>query len=233
MASISSWRCPYCQQIATLLDENRSTDTHYFEKGNKDGSLALRTWVVVCPNTACREYTLSGALFKADYQGVNLKAVGAALLHWTLKPQSSARPFPDYIPEVIRKDYEEACLIRDLSPKASATLSRRCLQGIIRDFWGIAKARLKDEVDALQGKVDAPTWQAIDAVRSIGNIGAHMERDINLIVEVEPDEAAMLIGLLEVLMEEWYIRKHERDEHMQKIIAAAAAKKMPPGPASP
>jgi hypothetical protein len=30
---------------------------------------------------------------------------------------------------------------------------------------------------------------AIDHVRKIGNIGAHMEADINVIVEVEPKEA--------------------------------------------
>ncbi len=63
---------------------------------------------------------------------------------------------------------------------------------MIRNFWGIAKPRLIDEVDALQDKVDPLTWSAIDAVRRIGNIGAHMEKDIDLIVDVEPDEAELL-----------------------------------------
>jgi hypothetical protein len=145
-------------------------------------------------------------------------------LSWNLKPQSSAKPFPDYIPAPILQDYEEACLICGLSPKASATLSRRCLQGIIRDFWGISKARLIDEIDDLNGKIDATTWNAIDAVRSIGNIGAHMEKDINLIVDVDHEEADLLLRLIEVLLDEWYIRRHEREEHMQKVIAAAQAK---------
>ena len=34
------------------------------------------------------------------------------------------------IPQLM-DDYEEACAIVNLSPKASATLSRRCLQGMI------------------------------------------------------------------------------------------------------
>ena len=42
---------------------------------------------------------------------------------------------------------------------------------MIRDFWGIVQSRLKDEIDALKDKVDPETWQAIDAVREIGNIG--------------------------------------------------------------
>ena len=100
-----------------------------------------------------------------------------------MEPDTSiqAKVFPDYVPAAIRADYLEACLVRDLSPKASATLSRRCLQGMIRDFWGIKKARLIDEIEALKDKTDELTWEAIDSVRSIGNIGAHMQKDIDLI----------------------------------------------------
>jgi hypothetical protein len=83
---------------------------------------------------------------------------------------------------------------------------------------------LIDEVNALKGHIDATTWEAIDAVRSIGNIGAHMEKDISLIVDVEPEEAELLIRLIEVLLEEWYIRRYERETHMKSVIAAAKAK---------
>ncbi|WP_372445280.1 hypothetical protein [Clostridium estertheticum] len=44
--------------------------------------------------------------------------------------------------------------------------------------------------------MDPLTWEAIDAVRTIGNIGAHMEKDINQIVDVESSEAALLIETL-------------------------------------
>ncbi len=221
MSNDSSWTCPYCNQVATIQDDNRSSDTHRFDNGNKHGGLGLYSFVVVCPNSKCKEFTIVARLYKTS--GTSL--VGNALLSWKLKPQSSAKPFPDYIPKAILQDYEEACLIQDLSPKASATLSRRCLQGMIRDFWKISLKRLIDEINALEGKVDSATWEAIDAVRSIGNIGAHMEKDINIIIDVEPEEASMLIGLIEVLLEEWYVRKHEREQHMQKVIAAAKAKK--------
>jgi len=129
------------------------------------------------------------------------------------------------VPQPIIDDYTEACIIRDLSPKASATLSRRCLQGIIRDFWGISKSRLIDEINELKEKVDPATWQAIDAVRSIGNIGAHMEKDINLVVEVEPEEAQLLIGLIEILIKDWYISRHARQAHLAEIVALAESKK--------
>lgn len=222
--SNNSWTCPYCQQVATITSSNVSTDTHSFENNNNTGGrLGIYSHVVVCPNGRCKEYTLFAALYKIEYTP-NLTRIGKPLITWNLRPQSTAKPFPDYIPLPIRQDYDEACLICSLSPKASATLSRRCLQGIIRDFWGITKARLVDEIKELQGHIDPTTWQAIDAVRSIGNIGAHMEKDINLIVDVDPDEADLLLRLIEVLLEEWYIRRYQREQHMHKVIAAAQSK---------
>ena len=69
-------------------------------------------------------------------------------------------------------------------------------------------------------------------MRGIGNIGAHMEKDINLIVDVDPDEAQQLIVLIEFLLRDWYVGRHEREEHMKQVIALgvakAAAKKAPP-----
>lgn len=127
----------------------------------------------------------------------------------------------------------EACRIRELSPKASATLSRRCLQGMIRDFCGIKKGRLIDEINELKRRVDedrAPkgvsddSVEAVDAVRKIGNIGAHMEKDINLIIDVDPEEAQVLVELIETLFDEWYVEREKRKNRFAKIGAIAAAK---------
>jgi len=133
---------------------------------------------------------------------------------------------PDYVPQAIKEDYGEACLIETKSPKASATLSRRALQGMIRDFWGVKvkSNRLVDEIDAIEDKVDPSVWKAIDAVRKLGNIGAHMEADINVIVDVDPEEARHLIELIELLIEEWYVTRENRQQRIQKVIAAAQAK---------
>jgi hypothetical protein len=101
---------------------------------------------------------------------------------------------------------------------------------MIRDFWAISKSRLKDEIDALEDKLDPLTWKAIDSVRKIGNIGAHMEKDINVIVDVEPNEAQKLIELIETLVEDWYVVRHQREERLRQIAAIADAK-TPPQPA--
>ena len=140
-------------------------------------------------------------------------------------PQNVYRHYPDYIPQAIREDYEEASLIIDKSPKAAATLLRRCLQGMIRDYWQVNPGRLCDEISAIQGRVTASQWAAIDGLRQIGNIGAHMEKDVNLIIDIEPDEAIKLQHLIELLLEKWYISRHDEEELCKDITSIADDKK--------
>lgn len=185
-----------------------------------------------CTNPQCRRISLSLDLFGFVYNG----PVGRQQKYLTqrLLPRSNSKPQPDYIPLALREDYEEACAIRDLSPKAASTLVRRCLQGMIRDFCGINnKPTLDKEIKALKALVDegkapsgvtAESVNAIDHVRSIGNIGAHMERDIDLIVEVDPNEAQVLIELVQMLFEEWYVARHQRQERLERIKDIAETK---------
>lgn len=148
-------------------------------------------------------------------------------------PDHSAHPQPDYIPAPLVEDYIEACKIKDLSPKASATLARRCLQGMIRDFCGISKPTLFKEIEALKKLLDesnapkgvsADSVEAIDHIRQIGNIGAHMEKDINVIIDVDPEEAQVLIELIETLFEEWYVARHKREERFARVKTIADEK---------
>lgn len=164
---------------------------------------------MTCSNLECKEYTIEAKL------GI---AGNSDYLHsWKLRPQSAAKPLPNYIPIAIKADYEEACLILNLSSKASATLARRCLQGMIRDFWNVKPQNLFQEIESIRDKVEPDTWEAIDVVRKVGNIGAHMEKDINQIVEVDENEAGLLIGLIEMLIEEWYVSRYERKQRLAQI----------------
>ena len=95
---------------------------------------------------------------------------------------------------------------------------------MIRDFWGITERNLKLEIDALEETVDPLTWQAIHGVRTVGNIGAHMEKDIDLIVEVDEEEAGLLIGLVEILVEDWYVDRHNKQQRLSAVVDMAAEK---------
>jgi len=46
----------------------------------------------------------------------------------------------------------------------------------------------------------------------------------NVIVDVEPDEATLLISLIEILLADWYIARHNRQDRMSKIKALSDEK---------
>lgn len=222
MTQAFSYTCPFCERPTTVSSADHASKTLAFlVRGSRHQLEAL---YVVCPNPACKKYTLEVTLYQPkDDQGMFFG--WDAVKNWRLVPESYAHVFPDYVPQGVRNDYTEACAILGLSPKASATLSRRCLQGMIRDFWGVSKRSLKDEIEAIQGLVDQLTWKAIDGVRTMGNIGAHMEKDIDLIIDVEPEEAGRLIWLIELLIKDWYVTRNEKEESLRQIDETSAAKK--------
>lgn len=226
---MTSWTCPYCNRPTTLTTPNK--DGRFIridiggDKLNYEGRVGFTYLAIACPNEDCKQLYLRGSLDE-ERAYMNGTYYGAETYHeWQLLPESSAKPQPDYIPQQIVEDYTEACRIKNLSPKASAALSRRCLQGIIRNFWGIKKGSLKEEIDELEDKLSASEWDAIDAVRSVGNIGAHMEKDVNIIVNVKPEEADLLISLIEDLFETWYVARHDREERQKRLKELAESKK--------
>lgn len=239
MTDRHSFHCPYCNCHATTGSEDRSHRQHVLSVANARGRLMLGTMFIVCPNDDCKQPVLRAVVWQveqvADGGHYHDKIVGEPVEVWNLLPKGKGKPYPDYIPQQLRDDYQEACLIAELSPKAAATLCRRCLQGMIRDFWKVdtKSDRLWDEMKAIKEKLDTETWDSIVAVKDIGNIGAHMEKtDVNVIVDVEPREAQLLIELIESLFEDWYIDRETRRKRHADLKAAAAGKKALPAPSA-
>ena len=223
------WTCPVCEKGATVTQANRQHESLGLRGASAEGMHVTISVFVVCPNPVCQRFALYALLYPAveERGSARIKYVPATpepLGSWQLVPAPGAKSYPDYVPKAIRQDYTEASLVRDLSPKASATLARRCLQGMIRNFYEVKKTNLKEAIDAIEDKVAPLTWQSIDAVRKIGNIGAHMEKDIDLIIDVEPEEAAALVWLIEYLIEDWYVNRHEREKRLEAIVALNDAK---------
>ena len=232
-----SWKCPFCSHTQTVTEVNYSEEIAYLNETilSKYARIATRTSAVTCSNVECKEVEINVDLLTYKISDYGHYSLGKSFMDWKLHPESNAKVQPEYILPQIRQDYVEACRILNLSPKASATLSRRCIQGIIRDFCKISRNRLVDEIDALRKLaeqnnlptgVTSDTIEAIDHVRSIGNIGAHFEKDINVIVDVDPGEAQALIDLIEILFEEWYVAAHKRSEKLRKIKGISEQKKL-------
>ncbi len=152
-----NWKCPYCGH-AQVVDQTRfDAGWHKLEvEGEKGGENLYVGWEsTVCANDEYRELSLAALLGNAVYY-VDSDGRHQQYIHpresWRLLPPSSAKPQPKYVPEPIRDDYYEACSIRDLSPKASATIIRRCLQGIETLFldWYVAREARARQMDKLK-----------------------------------------------------------------------------------
>ena len=218
-----NWKCAYCGHAQTVTDYTYDrTSLVIWNEGSRRGLLGGAVETIVCSNQECQEITLIFHLHQRNPAGDFYES---PIRSWPLLPESTAKPQPEYIPKPIVDNYNQACRINDLSPNASAAMSRRCLQGMIRDYWKVqGKPNLWAEIQAIKDKMDPKTWEAIDAIRKVGKIGAHMEEDVNLILDVEPAEAQALIGLIEILFDDWYVYRHEREQRVAGAVALGKAK---------
>lgn len=206
----NGYQCPYCGLVTSVTENNIREHRFSFD----DAGLYAKLYITMQKCVACGKFSFS--LLGTSHSW-------GKTVHY-MYPPAGIKIFPDYVPIAIRNDYAEAYSILQLSPKAAATLARRCLQGMIHDFWNIHEKNLNAEITALRDKVSSIQWQAIDALRKIGNIGAHMEQDVDRIVDVEPDEAQKLLSLIELLVDKWYVSRHDEEQMLLEIKALADQK---------
>ena len=125
-------------------------------------------------------------------------------------PRGAGRPpAPPEVPAPIASDYNEACLVLGDSPKASAALSRRCLQHLLRECGVSSKRDLSQAIDdALAAPLPAHISDNLDAIRNIGNFSAHPQKSTNSgeILDVEPHEAEWNLDVLESLFDFYYVQ---------------------------
>lgn len=135
---------------------------------------------------------------------------------------SSCPPCPSEVPKEIAEDYNEACLVLIDSPKASAALSRRCLESLLNDAANVNPKN--DLIKKIQEVIESNTLPSqlvkiIDAVRVIGNYAAHPKKSIStgLILPVEPEEAEWNLTTLEALFDYYYVLPKQNEERLKKL----------------
>jgi predicted RNA-binding Zn-ribbon protein involved in translation (DUF1610 family) len=84
--------------------------------------------ITLCPK--CGKYTIN---LIEELDPGEPGALWRTLQTLRVYPTNTFRnPTPKEVPEHIKEDYEEACKVLPISEKASAALSRRCLQAILQ-----------------------------------------------------------------------------------------------------
>jgi len=143
-------------------------------------------------------------------------------------PSSYSRPITPEVPDPFRQEFSEACKVLAESAKASAALSRRCLQAILKDKLGAMKKDLYDEIEEViaSGKLPSHIVEGLHAVRNIGNIAAHSMKSTTTgaIIDVAPGEADWNLDVLESLFDFCFVqpalaakRKDELNKKLKDI----------------
>lgn len=205
--------CPHCE-TAVLLEAGNIADGN---AQDEDGVFSLCS--SVCPSCS-----------RAVVCRINLALDGHNYVRkeqYLLWPRSKPPRFVSKaVPEHIAADYNEASLVLSLSPKASAALSRRCLQAVLRKAGGANQRDLMKQIEAVMSTLPTYVAQNVDAIRNIGNFAAHPSKDTSTgeIVEVEMGEAEWNLDVLDELFDFYYVQpaiaQVKRDELNAKLVAA-------------
>ena len=206
-------KCPHCHQHFAGREE-------VVPLGNdKDGGWSVSR--IQCANDECKRWIF--ALSRRNPDG-RLEPNNTLI-----RPKVPNRqPIPPEVPPEFTEDYREACLILAESPKASAALSRRCLQLILHEKAGVNENNLKREIDKVisTGNLPAEIADSLHTLREIGNFAAHPQHHqvTGEIVPVEPGEVEWCLEVIEMLYDFYFVRpadiEKRREAWEQKRISA-------------
>ena len=223
-------RCPHC--LVTILAQPWNLSL---------GSDIYFNWSIMgflCPS--CSRYVLQlmkqlpGPGIPSPQQRGALVPDPVNTVSYLIHPKATSRqPVPAEVPEEFTADYKEACLVLADSPKASAALSRRCLQHILQEKSG-AKTQ-NNLAKTIEEVIDDPKTprdvaDSLDMVRNIGNFSAHPNKSTNTgeIVPVEPVEAEWCLDVIEMLFELYFVRPSEIQRRRDRVNEKLADTGKPP-----
>jgi hypothetical protein len=209
-----SLTCPHCNTFSSL-----GIDAHVDRSGN-----ALNI-VGTCPS--CEKTIFIHANYSHKSNVSHLDAVNPDIQiedtadDFSIYPSQTIVTLAEEIPEIYREDFQQAKLIVALSPKASAALSRRILQNILREHYGIKENNLYGEIGKFLEREDLPSHisQVVDAIRNIGNFAAHPTKNKHTgeIVEVDPGEAEWMLEVLEALFDFTFVQPVRLEKKKKKL----------------
>lgn len=200
-------KCPHC-----LVEFHAEAEWLHLGK-DREGTWAIEKYS--CPNPDCRKfivYLVQGGAQYTQYAngGKSFSHIYPENKRFMVHPKGSNRsPVPPEVLPDFTEDYTEACLVLPNSPKASAALSRRCLQHILREKARVKPSNLADEIQEVLDKNLLPSYIAeiVDAVRNIGNFAAHptKSKQTGEIIDVEPGEAELNLDVIEALFDFYFV----------------------------
>ena len=210
-------KCPYCSTTVHLDYEdevfvNENTD-HFTDQS---GYCLRRAF---CPS--CEKLIVQLEIGKYN-DGFNDSFIDPVTVCETVYPKfPSCSSLSDYIPERYVKLYNESEQVNNISPRASATLSRYLLQMLLHEELNIRKKNLELEIQELETKSNVPSTliAVLHVMRRVANFGAHPKKSENSaeIVEIEPGEAEIMLEVIRELFDHVFVKPAQQQEALQRI----------------
>ena len=143
---------------------------------------------------------------------------------WVFPMSRLSTNIPDEVPDDLRTDYFEANDVLLISPRSSATLSRRIMETVLHQ-QGYVQNKLSDQIDAVRNEPDpdkklpSALLKIIDTVRLFGNFSAHPKRNLKTlqIIDVEPGEAAICLEVIAAMFDHYYVRPAVEAKRLESI----------------
>ena len=198
-------KCPHCAI--------RFFEVWNYETVAENPTSSWRTKSTRCPE--CGKYTI----YLMEHSS------SRKICEYMAQPLNESRPLPQEISEKFAKPFREAVSVLPFSAAASAALSRRCLQNLLREEANVQQSNLADEIQEVIDSNTLPSdlAQSIDNIRTVGNFAAHPIKSTNTgaVIEVEQNEADWLLIVLEELFDHYLVkpimRKKKNDELDKKL----------------
>ena len=134
---------------------------------------------------------------------------------------SVGRNLDEYVPPKYAQLFRESEDVNNISPRASATLSRYLLQMLLHEELHIKKKNLEEEIKELEDSSNIPTKLVamLQVMRRVANFGAHPKKSTNSneIVEVEAGESAVMLDLLEEVFDYIFVKPKQQEVFLKGI----------------
>jgi hypothetical protein len=231
-------KCPTCQENTPDAWEplwrvnSDKSRTHGTPSGAKGFTYLALTWMH-CANEEC------GQLVIRAHQTTQAPGYEPHTVTWNAYPRAAQRPVDPLVPEDLRRDYNEAAAILDISPRMSAVLSRRILAELLRRYTEHKEWSLTAQVDGFRADSAHPSSirENLHHLREVADFGAHEQTDKTsdqpTVLDTSKEHAEWTLNIVDRLFD-YLIVGPERDrkfrEEMDGMIEAAGRKPISPLP---
>ena len=126
------------------------------------------SWSILCSTCpSCKRLNLFLGQYEDFVRGPNGNRSDNLISRVPIRPRGALRlPCPPQVPTPIAEDDNEACIVLPDSVKASAALSRRCLQNVIEQAAHVKPGNLANQIGEVINSASLPSDIAkmLDAV---------------------------------------------------------------------